>query len=130
MMSLRYPDTHCGADHLPQTLDANEYDAMTECIAKRELAYSVRGSGERLTLVIRIFEPFEVKEGTVSFKIDYGVAGCRWEIDGLPEELSDTVYGADSLQALQLASDVDGILQSLRKKYEFYFPSGEPYFQE
>ena len=103
---------------------------MTDCIAKRELAYSIRGGGERRNLVIRIFEPFEVREGTVSFKVDAGTAGCRWEIDGLPEKPTDTVYGADSLQALQLASNIDGVLRSLGKKYEFYFLSGEPYFEE
>jgi hypothetical protein len=103
---------------------------MTHCIAKRELAFSIRGSDERKELVIRIFEPFEVQEGTVSFSFQAGTAGCRWEIDGLPEKLTDIVYGADSLQALQLASDIDGVLSSLRKRLEFYFPSGEPYFEQ
>jgi len=103
---------------------------VTTCIAKRELAYSIRGSNERRSLIIRIFEPFEVQEGTVDFEVDAGVAGCTWEMDGLPEKPTDTVYGADSLQALQLAIDVDGVLRSLRKKYEFYFPCGEQYFEE
>jgi len=103
---------------------------MSDCIAKRELAYSARGGNERKSLVIRIFAPFEVQEGTVNFKFDEGVAGCTWEVDGLPERPTDTVYGADSLQALQLVGDLDRVLRSFRHKYDFYFPSGDPYFED
>ncbi len=103
---------------------------MTVSIAERSLQYSVLGSGERRDLVIRIFAPFVVPAGTVKFEVDGTVAGCRWEFDGLPENVSDTDYGADSVQALQLAANIDGVLTSLRRKYDFYFPSGEPYFED
>ena len=103
---------------------------MTESIAERSLRYSIRGSEERRGLVIRIFSPFIVPAGSVDFDADGVVAGCQWELDGLPEKVSDTTYGADSVQALQLAVNVDGVLASLRHKYDFYFPSGEAYFED
>lgn len=103
---------------------------MTESIAERSLQYSGPGSNDRKDLVIRIFAPFIVPAGTVNFDVDGSVAGCCWEFDGLPETVSDTAYGADSLQALQLAANIDSVLASLRHKYDFYFPSGEPYFEE
>ncbi|MBL8262824.1 MAG: hypothetical protein JNM58_10385 [Xanthomonadaceae bacterium] len=101
---------------------------MTESIAERSLQYTLRGGGERKALVVRIFSPFIVPAGSVNFEVDGVVAGCRWELDGLPERVSDTTYGADAVQALQLAVNVEGVLASLRGKYDFYFPSGEPYF--
>jgi hypothetical protein len=103
---------------------------MTEPIAERSLCYSFAGGNERRDLVIRIFPPFVVPPGSVSFNVDGVISGCRWEIDGLPEDVGDTVYGADAIQALQLASNVDGLIRHLRRKYVFYFPTGEPYFDE
>ena len=103
---------------------------MSGCIATRELTYGARGSDERKRLVIRVFAPFEVQPGTVDFDIGEGVAGCSWEVDGLPKTVKNTEYGADSLQALQMASDLDSVLRRFRHTYDFYFPSGEPYFQE
>ena len=103
---------------------------MPDCIAKRELMYSLRGADERNRLVVRVFAPFEVQPGSVDFNVDEGVAGCIWEVEGLPEKATDTAFGADSIQALQFASDVDTILRSLRRRYDFYFPTGEPYFED
>ncbi|KRA51102.1 hypothetical protein ASD77_15875 [Pseudoxanthomonas sp. Root65] len=103
---------------------------MTERIAERSLQYAVRGGGQRKDLVIRIFSPFIVPVGSVNFEVDGVVAGCRWELEGLPEKVSDTTYGADSVQALQLAANIDGVLAALRDKYDFYFRSGEPYFED
>ncbi len=115
---------------LIQALGANGDGSMTESIAERSLQYSIRGSAERRDLVIRVFPPFIVPAGSVNFEVDGIVAGCRWEVDGLPESVSDTTYGADSVQALQLAINFDGVLASLQRKYDFYFPSGESYFED
>ena len=81
-------------------------------------------------LTIRVFAPFAVEAGAVNFDVGNGAAGCKYELDGLPEKIADTSYGADTLQALQLATNVDGILRALAKKYEFYFPTGEEYFED
>jgi hypothetical protein len=103
---------------------------MSACIATRHLTYSAVGNDERRALEIRVFAPFEIIDGAVSFRFDAGAAGCRWEIDGLPEAVADTSYGADSLQALQLACNLEGVLRSLRPKYNLYYQTGEPYFEE
>ncbi|CAJ9896833.1 Uncharacterised protein [Burkholderia pseudomallei] len=42
-----------------------------------------------------------------------------------------TVYGADAVQALELAvQDMEHYLLRLSKKYDFYFDDGEPYFED
>ena len=103
---------------------------IANCIAERELSYSMIGRTERSKLMIRIYAPYKVQQSKVNFKAQEGTAGCRWEVDGLPEQLGDTTYGADSLQALQLALNIDGVLRSLRHKYAFYFRDGESYFED
>ena len=91
--------------------------------------YSRPGDNERKPVSIRIYAPFRVEQNTVNFTISEGVAACKYELHGLPEQIADTVYGADSIQALELACNIDGLLKSLGKKYQFYFPTGEPYFE-
>ena len=39
------------------------------------------------------------------------------------------MYGADLLQALQLAADIEPILKRLSKNYELFFATGEPYVE-
>jgi acyl carrier protein len=41
----------------------------------------------------------------------------------------EKIYGADSLQALQLAVNVEPTLIRIGKKYDLYFPTGEGYFE-
>jgi hypothetical protein len=76
-----------------------------------------------MRVVIRVYAP-ECAE----FSGTENAAACRFEIVGLPEMISDVCYGADSLQALQLATDIDGILRKLSEKYDFYFLDDSPYF--
>ncbi len=103
---------------------------MEKSIAERELLYSLKGKSTRQKLVVRISAPYLVDESMVNFKFDHGTAGCTIEFDGLPESFVEKVYGADSIQALELATDVDPYLKCLEKKYDFYWPSGESYFDE
>ncbi|WP_152984657.1 DUF6968 family protein [Stenotrophomonas terrae] len=103
---------------------------MPHPIAKRELMFSIRGTEKRTGITIHISAPFILQPGSVNFEFSGGTAGCTLQIDGLPEEFSHTAYGADSLQALQLASNPDRHLRYLRRKYDFYFPDGEPYFED
>jgi hypothetical protein len=70
-----------------------------------------------------------VEASAVNFAVDEDTAGCVVSINGLPEEIIETYYGADLLQALQLAADIEPLIQRLSKKYDFFFPSGEPYFE-
>ena len=103
---------------------------MSNCIAERKLYYTTNANSERKEVVVRIGQPYIVKSGTVNFPVDEYTAGCSIEVVGLPEEFSETTYGADLVQALQLATNIDPILKRLSKKYMFYFVSGEPYFEE
>jgi len=93
---------------------------MSKTIAERKLQYSTKGSSDRKSLVIRIGVPYVDGDG---------LTRCPVEWDGLFEEFAD-IGGMDSLQALQLASNIDSMLIKLRHKFDFYWPSGEPYFEE
>lgn len=54
----------------------------------------------------------------VNFKFDPGTAGCTIEFDGLDECGSD-FYGMDSLQAINLASNIEPLIEKLSAKYDF-----------
>jgi hypothetical protein len=98
-------------------------------IAERHLLFSAKGQSERKPLVIRVFAP-RLVEGSVSFAVAPGTAVCGVEFDGIPDETLGDTYGADTLQALQLAADVEPTLKRLSKDYDLYFPTGEGYFDE
>jgi hypothetical protein len=95
-------------------------EVMSDVIAERKLLYSTKGNSDRKELVIRIGVPYVNKDG---------MARCPVEWDGLFEEFAD-IAGMDSLQALQLAANVDSMLEKLRNKYDFFWASGEPYFED
>ena len=105
-------------------------NAVSKCIAERRLLYSSKRGTERIPFVIRVFEPHRVEQNEVSFPVDGDTACCILEFYGLPEAVEDQIFGADSLQALQLAVNVDPVLKRLTEKYDFYFPSGEGYFDD
>lgn len=102
---------------------------MTKFIAERRLFFSPKGRDNREELVIRIGAPFVVEEGSVEFPVGDGISGCRVELDGLSGKHLGTVCGADSLQALQIAADVEPALERLRTKCDFSFANGDPYFE-
>jgi len=101
-----------------------------DIIASRNLQYVEKGSSVKKNLVVKIHRPFELKDGDVSFSFDPGTAGCAIEYDGLGTDYYDhVVYGADTLQAIQLASNIEPCLKGISKKYDLYFETGEPYFE-
>lgn len=103
---------------------------MTQYIAERKLLYSLKGDDARKEFIIRLSAPYLVQDGMVNFPVgEEGCWGCHVEIAGLDEKYSE-VYGADSLQAINFASDVDHFLKRLQKKYDLFFLSGEPYFDD
>ncbi len=102
---------------------------MSKYVAERKLNYAVQGDGTRKGVTVRIGLPYLVEASAVNFAVDEDTAGCVVSINGLPEEIIETYYGADLLQALQLAADIEPLIQRLSKKYDFFFPSGEPYFE-
>jgi len=102
---------------------------LGETVAKRQLIFSLKGDGVRHKVTVRVHKPFEVQPGDVSFDFSAGTACCRVEFDGL-DEPDYLAHGADTLQALALAVDIDPILRGMSKKYDFYFDTGEDYFEE
>jgi hypothetical protein len=104
---------------------------MTDSIAERTLRYRASAGADLRTLTVRVFPPFQLQEGQVNFPFQPGTAGCIVRIDGLPEVMEEVTYGADSVQALELAvRGVEPILERVGKRHELFFPTGEPYFEE
>lgn len=102
---------------------------MKTWIAERKLLCSRKGEAPRSALTVRVSHPYLLEKGTVNFDFHEGTAGCAVEIIGFEEAWFEETYGVDSLQALQLASDVEPVLRQLSKKYDFFFLDGEPYFE-
>ena len=87
-----------------------------EAIATRELEFSPKGETVRSQLTIEIFKPFLLQPGQVSFDITPSTSGCLVEFKGLgTSKFNSTFYGADLLQVLQFATDVDPILRRVNK---------------
>ena len=93
---------------------------MKKTIAERKLFYATKGSSVRKELVVRVGTPYLDEDG---------MAKCPVEWDGLFENFAD-MCGMDLLQALQLATNIDSMLEKLRNKYDFFWSSGEPYFDD
>lgn len=102
-------------------------DVQRRTIASRRLLYLPIGESEKRNLTVRIVGPYLLVQGSVGFAFDEGAAGCDIEFDGLSMEVI-SVYGADAIQALALATDIDPYLRGLSRKYHFFFETGEPYF--
>lgn len=98
-------------------------------IAERKLLFSEKNAQSTKELVIKISEPFIATENNVKISVDGVTAGCHVEIEGLDESGYD-LYGMDSLQAINLASNIDPLLERLSDKYDFFWITGEPYFEE
>lgn len=94
---------------------------MKTWIAERKLIVEVIATGERKDLTIRIGMPY--------WPPNEEFASCPIEWDGLFDRVADA-KGIDLVQALQQASDIDSMLERLRTKYNFYWSSGEGYFDE
>ncbi len=101
---------------------------MKKYIAERKLLYSLKGESKKSEFIIRIGEPYQVEQGIVEFPIGEGVTGCSIHIEGMPEKEHD-LYGVDSIQALNIATNIEPLLERLQKKYDLYWSSGEPYFE-
>ena len=103
---------------------------MKQFIAERKLLYSLKGDNTRKEFVIRLGAPYFVQGGMVNFSVgEEGCWGCHVEIEGLNEKYSE-IYGTDSLQAVNIASNVEHFLKRLQEKYDLYWSSGEPYFDD
>jgi len=96
--------------------------------ATRTMTYTTVGGSDQQKLTIRVGVPYLLQDGDVDFAFTPGTAGCAVVYEGLEEANVGDVYGADEVQAIELAvAGIDSNLGRLRNKYEFYFESGEPY---
>lgn len=98
-------------------------------VARRELRYSIKGESARYPFEVLIYKPIRLKPGDLNFPLNEGAASCKIEFKGL-DECGHVTHGADTLQALELAVNVDPILRRMAEKYDFYFGTGEDYFEE
>ena len=101
-----------------------------DVIAIRELEFITKGEKQKRKLIIKVLKPYELVEGQVSFPFSPGTAGCEVLFEGLETDYYNSVtYGADSLQAIQLAADIEPTLKRINQKHELFFLTGEPYFE-
>lgn len=98
-------------------------------IAERKLVYSKKGMSERCPFSIRLSVPTPIERGSRPFPVDDGATSCTISYEGL-DERSVEVHGIDPIHALAQASDIDRYLRALTSKYDLYWPTGEPYFDE
>lgn len=102
---------------------------MKKIIAERVLFFCEKGSNHKKELRIQLHSPVVVDAGQVKFPVDGTTSVCHVEFEGL-NQYSFDVYGMDSLQAINMASDVEKVLARLSAKYDFYWETNDPYFDE
>ena len=98
-------------------------------VAERKLLFSEKNAQETKEIVVKISEPFVATENNAKFPGDGVASACHVEIDGLDESGFD-LFGMDSLQAINLASNIDPLIERLSGKYDFFWITGEPYFDD
>ena len=70
-----------------------------------------------------------VAQEKVQFPVDGVMSICHVDIEGFDEQSFD-VYGTDSMQAVNLASNIESVIKRLSDEYDFFWATGEPYFEE
>jgi hypothetical protein len=98
-------------------------------VVHRELLYSMKGQTERRPFIVRIGAPRPLDAGAAQFNFDAGAAACTVQLEGEVMRHVE-VHGIDALHALSQALDIDPLLRGLSDKYDFYWATGEPYFDD
>ena len=99
-----------------------------QLVCERKLLFSAKESDERRLFHIRIFAPHAVDQDAVNFQVSPGMARCVVAFVEINEEVD--FYGMDSVQALALTANLDEYLKHFDKTYDFFWLTGEPYFDE
>jgi len=102
---------------------------MSRYIAERHLLFSKKNDGVRKKLAVGICAPKVVAQDGVQFPVDGVMSVCHVEMEGLDEHSFD-VYGTDSMQAVNLASNIETVIKRLSSQYDFFWATGEPYFED
>jgi hypothetical protein len=102
-----------------------------EPIAVRRLLYTSRDSATPRGCTVGITAPRDDAPGEATGGDDAPdpLASCEVVFDGLPHP-PIRIHGADTLQALALAADIDPLLRELEREqgFEFFWDDGSPYF--
>lgn len=100
---------------------------MIDWIAKRRLRAVSKADGQETVVTIKVSRPALSALAPGGGSANPDEAYCWVDFEGT-EQPALKVYGADELQALELASNLDPILEAMRSHYDFYWESGEKYF--
>lgn len=100
-----------------------------DVIAQRELLFCRKGSSSKSALRVVIGVPRVVDRTSTGVLLDAGSAVCTIAFQGLGIKDIE-VHGADTLHALAQAVDIDKYLRGMRKNFDFFWPDGEPYFDD
>jgi hypothetical protein len=98
-------------------------------IAQRDLLFSKKGSSAKVELRVRIGLPRVVNRTSTGVLLDPGSAVCTIVFEGLGIKDIE-VHGVDTLHALAQAVEIDKYLRGMTKNLDFFWPSGEPYFDD
>jgi hypothetical protein len=104
-------------------------DSVNHSVAERRLLCSRKNSNLRAEVVFRLGSPRATKGLNSAGLADGEMFECEVGIAGL-EAPSVKYFGMDSVQALQLAADLDPLIRRLSIRYDFFWLTGEPYFDE
>lgn len=102
---------------------------MSRYIAERHLWFAKKEGGARIQLVVGICAPVVVAREEVRYPVDGVMSKCHVELEGLSEHSFD-VFGTDSMQAINLASNIEAVIKRLSEEYDFFWATGEPYFED
>jgi hypothetical protein len=101
---------------------------MSRYIAERHLWFSKKGEETRNRLTVGVCAPVVVSQNEAQYPVDGVISQCHVEMEGLSEHSFDVV-GTDSMQAVNLASNIEVVIKRLSDEYDFFWATGEPYFE-
>jgi hypothetical protein len=102
---------------------------MSRYIAERQLWFAAKKNGIRKRMLVGVRPPVVVAQDEVKYAVDGVMSKCHVELEGLNEHSFD-VFGTDSLQAINLASNIEAVIERLSNEYDFFWATGEPYFEK
>lgn len=99
-----------------------------QLIARRKLLFTSRDNATPRACAVGVTAPRDVVPGPDREGDPLSV--CEIVFEGL-DVAPIAVHGADSLQAVSMAADVDGYLRGLEREqgFEFFWDDGSPYFE-
>jgi hypothetical protein len=99
-------------------------------VAQRMLLYTSPDNATPRPCTVGITAPRDVATASDDTALQDAMAVCEIVFEGLAAP-PIPVHGADSLQALAMACDIDPYLRGLERQqgFEFFWDDGSPYFE-